>query len=1572
MSIAGTRSSQGDEFQLRIALHWCIRLLGEPDINAVQAESTGLPGEASAVPVDDVVVIFQDGRRIHIQAKKNQTEHSTWSLRDPSLQEELLKARDQLEAHPQTEVHFYSQTPFGDLRRLADAARSFPGYEAFVAGEPGGAKTILARFAKIVGRDESTALQLGARIFFGPAHTHEEWDRQNLADLARVVSNPATARDVLERLLGSHQAKLRGAPFLLCKEDVLSALEAHGLYLTPPYSEAETIVAFRTASAIGREWIRTVDGEHFTRSAVGALCRAIDAGSRSVLLTDGPGGGKTCVLLDLADQVESDPGAVLLFVKADLFAEASSEDDLQRLGMPGDIVGRCARLAVHRRVLVIVDSLDVLSLHRSHGSLRFFLGLIDRLRTIDGVTVVAACRDFDLHYDPLLRGRSWGETVVIEPLDFDVDVAPLLKRWNVAAGELTEEFRDLLRIPQHLRIFGKVARSPAAELSSVTSAYHLYERYLQEFVAADPLLGAPAMAVLARMAEGLVERRALTVARAMLDGWLSEHPGPRPDQLVRRLISQQVLSEPRPGTLSFSHQTLLDCLAVYGALARGETLLEFIRSKLPVPFIRPTVRVFFFYLRAQDPPRFRQQVRATLNDESLAYHLRRLVAESLAEIVPGEDDWLLLRWLLKTHPDLFGRLLSLMRGDAWLAMLTGRVLPLVRGEPDRNEQWLIPLASHLHTWVTSRPAAVVAIWRDLWGDVLAKARARRYHLVGTVLRSLDSADVWQTEGVRELLEALLDERDADHRYTLGRAISSFVRSTGGGDDLLWRFLASSGEPETPLLDYDLGDRVTLGVLRFERHEVTDGLLEARLAESDWLLDRFMEAVVPPLERGDEAGDDWSDGAFAGTRIPSGSLGSTSYRRRRHSYSRGVLMRYESEHFLLDVLERALTARAACDDTWWREHEPLLRMRPDLGLRYLLLQAYRANPMANADGAAAQLCDPELLRAGDLDHDLGELTLAAYPYLHDDTRERHQRLVLDLHDLAAQDEWRVHRARRIYELLLWVSRPFRLPETQDFLDEWEPRFGPHRPSLQPLSPDPSEETLLPVDGLLQLSVEALVRVARFLDAEIGAARTGEYEYGSSRHSLQSIVRSAGEVEPIRMLDLVGELSGAGVHDGYIVAIADGVANHLRYRFGNLNPAGGWTPREPLPDGVVLAIRLLDLLDEHPVLWSRRGTPSGVAEACAHVLLDEGGASRLTTLLYESSWRLDRPSPLESSQPKTGEDRSERLMSEAINRPRGVAAIAAVNFCSHLVEHERAIPDLLVRTVHAFAGDPEPSTRAGVLRGLAYMVWARPEIGWPFVEAVLRPDPEMPGATPPALWAYLEPVLYYQYREHFDRVAPFLSRLRLESIESAAETYGRISTLSCLAGHLTAEQIFQDLTGTHEGAWKGTAQVFCANIESAAYRSECRCGLLQMLRREDVPAAAIDHIAHTFNDKGPGAYFTAEMALALISAREERGARTVEGGKPFRLSGIVDWAALESSKNPLSVLEVVEALTNVLEREGLMSFFNAGDLVTALSAVLREAEEMDDRELLLRVLAIQDKLLRQGISEVDELLNRAARP
>jgi hypothetical protein len=71
VSLAGVRSSQGDEYQLRVALHWLIRLLQDNSIHGLQVNSVGIPGQDFAITVDDVVALYIDGRALCIQAKKN-------------------------------------------------------------------------------------------------------------------------------------------------------------------------------------------------------------------------------------------------------------------------------------------------------------------------------------------------------------------------------------------------------------------------------------------------------------------------------------------------------------------------------------------------------------------------------------------------------------------------------------------------------------------------------------------------------------------------------------------------------------------------------------------------------------------------------------------------------------------------------------------------------------------------------------------------------------------------------------------------------------------------------------------------------------------------------------------------------------------------------------------------------------------------------------------------------------------------------------------------------------------------------------------------------------------------------------------------------------------------------------------------------------------------------------------------------------------------------------------------------------------------------------------------------------
>ena len=419
MSIDGKRSTQGDEYQLRVALHWLIRLLDDDLIHGIQVNSTGVTGQNYLVSVDDVVVLYKDGSACFIQAKKNQTDYKSWSFSDKTLKEELLKARDQLETRANAEVRFYSRSPFGELKALVENCNNFPDYPAFQRDENQKQIDALKKFATIIQRSDESTFNLTCRITFGATHEFEDWDRLNLEALDRIVPRAETVKDILERYLSNHEASLKSSRDVITRQDVLHDLDKRGISLTPKRTESEILAAFKSASRIGRNWLCTIDGKKIIRDELSRLIGRIKQGSQTILLTDSAGSGKTCLLLDLADELERiDSAYGLLFIKGDQFTEINSEQDLVDRGLPEDIVGQCARLSVFRHVVVVIDSLDVLSLGRQHSALKVFLGLIDRLEKVKNVTVIAACRNFDLQYDPLLRGRTWSEIIHIQPLDF--------------------------------------------------------------------------------------------------------------------------------------------------------------------------------------------------------------------------------------------------------------------------------------------------------------------------------------------------------------------------------------------------------------------------------------------------------------------------------------------------------------------------------------------------------------------------------------------------------------------------------------------------------------------------------------------------------------------------------------------------------------------------------------------------------------------------------------------------------------------------------------------------------------------------------------------------------------------------------------------------------------------------------------------------------------------------------------------------------------------------------------------------------------------------------------------------
>jgi hypothetical protein len=1504
MSIAGKKSSQGDEYQLRVALHWLIRLLEDNSIQGIQVNSVGLPGQDFSVTVDDIVVLYKDGYACFIQAKKNQTDHQAWSLSDKKLKEELPKACEQLESRENSEVKFYSRSPFGELKALVELCQQFPDYSAFNRDAPSKQSEALKKLSNIIKRSEEVTFTLAQRVSFGPTYEFEDWDRENDANLDRLVPRADLVKDILERYLDSHETNLRDSKYVITREDVLSQLAEKGLSPTLKRSEAEILEAFKVASAIGRKWLCTIDGKKIPRVELSQLIEFIKQGSRTILLTDRPGSGKTCLLLDLADYIEKSSPWGLLFIKGDQFTGVDTEQDLVARGLPEDIVGQCARLAGFRRVVVVIDSLDVLSLSRQHSALKVFLGLMDRLERVDGVTVIAACRNFDLEYDPLLRGRSWQHTVNIQPLDFESVVKPFLRDWGVNISSISIELQRLLQVPQNLRIYEKLAKLGKA--LQPASAYELYDSFLEEVVAKNPRLGDEALVALQNMAEHLMQQRSQSCRKLAFGA---------NEDVVRELISQEVLLETSLGVLAFSHQTLADCLIVRANLAKNRTLAQFILAHPQLPFIRPAVRAFFFFLRAHELGDFRRQVWQVLSHDEIAYHVKRLICESFAEIEPVEEDWRLLRKIFHNYPDLFRRLLSRVTGNAWFDILKQHWLPEVQTSQNR-EDWLRQFCGQLSVWANQYPADVIALWRE----AIAFQWADRQSLIGVVASGLKTFEVWGTDGVRKLLETLIEYVGTDRDF-LGESLSRWVQATNSGDDLLWRYITRNVSVE------DVRSGNLCDQLSCEPHEFhQENFLAERLSQSDELL----TLVLNDLERW--SGD--SATGYGGNGLRSKFLYHTSWKFRHNQQD----IYLDSLTVLLDGSESALKHHSRQNKAWWQTNEPRLRATQEEGIRYLVIQAYKENIGANIPGIESQLQDEELFRWSHLSYELGELIQMAYPYISEAVQDANQAMILSFctdqdNDVDSLPSWAY---REVYNFLIWIPSIFRTPETQAFIDDWQDHFGYIQASPDTHIQDCSVTPPLYPQDLLKLSDNALFRLLHY--------------YVDGFSEVKSVLREACSLEPRRFLDLFICFIEENLHQNYVHAVVEGIANHLRYRFGNVRPAEAdkWEPVTPLPEGKTLAVALLNWLERYPIIWEDGRTVSQALRACCDVLDDSESAERLTLLLF---WlRAKEPNGRHIT------SNEKNLLSVAINSIRGVVAKSGMRLCNRLLEKGQPLPELLPFLLRHLARDSAIYVRVPVLQQLPFLMYKQPDLGWQLLADVFQ-EPQ------PRLWKYAERCLYYQYREHFDQVEPYLNRLLHEGMEEAGDTWGRISTLASLAGHISQKQLFDTLTTTNTDAWSGATQVFGANLNRQEHRATCHSGLVTILHQQNLSDQVFRKVDKCFGEEANRGFIPREFGLAFLNALSR-----CTGGRD--IYHFLKWLGDEARRKPLFALDVVEELASKLEREMKpYQIWHTKPLIAALKEILSEADETDEPELIQRAVSLQDRFLRLDIHGIEELLSRA---
>jgi hypothetical protein len=318
---------------------------------------------------------------------------------------------------------------------------------------------------------------------------------------------------------------------------------------------------------------------------------------------------------------------------------------------------------------------------------------------------------------------------------------------------------------------------------------------------------------------------------------------------------------------------------------------------------------------------------------------------------------------------------------------------------------------------------------------------------------------------------------------------------------------------------------------------------------------------------------------------------------------------------------------------------------------------------------------------------------------------------------------------------------------------------------------------------------------------------------------------------------------------------------------------------------------------------------------------------------------------------------------MNMMSGDAADALMIVATKLQEQRIALPELLPQALRRFSSNEHPAIRALILRRLPYFQSQNPELGWELFHLAMQ--------NSVGLWQSAEHCLYYAYHDNFKKVEPSLERIRREGNKEDLETWGRISALAALSGHINFDVLLGELEALDfTGAWQGAASVWTHPENIKQHREQCLAGIEAGLNAGMTHAIAVaQHVDNIFRDNAPPISIPIKLIHLCFSVFDNDGEN-----KHHRLFGFDEWLNATAQRDPVLALSATETYLTYVSHAKPYFYDHENRLVqlmTRLFAEAEEREESDDGAMLKRVVIVQDTLLSLGVNGINDWLKAAER-
>jgi hypothetical protein len=420
--------------------------------------------------------------------------------------------------------------------------------------------------------------------------------------------------------------------------------------------------------------------------------------AKNMLVVGGSGGGKSSSLADLVERLRKN-GVPVLIVRFDQLPEGilTTKELGSKLLLPESPALVLAGVAAGKPSVFIADQLDAVSI--ASGRKVELWTLFDQLRReverSPNMSLIVGCREFDLEHDYRMRSMmTEGSGFAIAQLRdlLPEQVENVLRSAEIDPTSVQPVLKSILGIPLHLALF---LRLPAESRTGVHNRDELFGSFwIETERKIDHRLGRKAAwtQVIDKLANWLSDNQQLSAPQHVLDDFPSD---------AAAMVSEHflVLSNNR---YRFFHESLFDYAFARRFSAKGGSLVDFLLAGEQHLFHRAQVRQVLSFLRAQDWPRYLQELEGVLSHAKIRFHIKRLIFQWLSSLPdPRPKEWEILQRLVALAPELRHDVSGVTGGHpGWFDVLDKEGFfdaSLGSGEIKREEEavWMLSLPTIL-------------------------------------------------------------------------------------------------------------------------------------------------------------------------------------------------------------------------------------------------------------------------------------------------------------------------------------------------------------------------------------------------------------------------------------------------------------------------------------------------------------------------------------------------------------------------------------------------------------------------------------------------------------------------------------------------------------------------------------------------------------------------------------------------------------------------------------------------------------------------------------------------------------